>query len=144
LHWTHPLPPGSGFFSKTEVTDQGILFRIEDDHAAELAEGEVTMKGPDEPRIDSLHPETTVAGISFQVHQDHSTLAVLGANFVSGAVVLFDGQAVPTTFGESGFLSAAVHHTLLSTPGTVSVHVRNPDGRLSNKLFFRISTPAGS
>lgn len=148
LRWLNTLDLECDFAVNTQVTARGVVFQIRDDSGRDLVTGEVlTQSGaaealcvgsPPPPCVNSLHPETVVAGESFQVHDDRSTIAVLGVNFDSGATVLFDGHALPTTFGSAGFLSAALHENLFSKPGLAMVRVRNADGQDSNEVLLPI------
>lgn len=54
------------------------------------------------------------------------TLNVVGANFVGGAQVLFNGSPLPTAYINSGYLIATVPAGLVHDAGDVGVSVRNP------------------
>jgi uncharacterized repeat protein (TIGR01451 family) len=72
------------------------------------------------------------------------TLTVNGANFVSGAAVLWNGVARPTTFINATKLTAVLGGGDIALPSTVSVTVVNPapSGGTSNALSFDILAPA--
>ena len=63
-----------------------------------------------------------------------SDVKLQGRAFLAGATVLFDGGTIPATFTDATHLTFTVPGTGGggSTGGTVTVQVRNPDGRLSN------------
>jgi trimeric autotransporter adhesin len=68
-------------------------------------------------------------------------LLVNGSGFSNSSVVKWGGNALPTTFGDSTDLSAAVSISLIATPGTVSVTVSD-SGATSNTVAFGIASPA--
>ncbi len=74
------------------------------------------------PTIAQLSPSSAVAG------GPAFTLAVNGSNFVNGAVVYWNGVALPTAFAMATQVTAAIPASDLSTAGTVPVYVRNPSG----------------
>jgi hypothetical protein len=63
-----------------------------------------------------------------------STQTLKGRAFVSGATVLFNGAAIPSSVTNATTLTFPVPGTGGggSTGGTVTIQVRNPDGRISN------------
>jgi|HubBroStandDraft_6_1064221.scaffolds.fasta_scaffold00458_1 hypothetical protein len=72
------------------------------------------------PTITSLSPSSaTVGGAAF-------TLTVNGTNFISGAVVDFNGNNRTTTFVSSTQITAAILASDLTAPGTAFVNVTNP------------------
>jgi hypothetical protein len=72
------------------------------------------------PTITSLSPSgATVGGAAF-------TLTVNGTNFISGAVVDFNGNNRTTTFVSSTQITAAILASDLTAPGTAFVNVTNP------------------
>jgi hypothetical protein len=72
------------------------------------------------PTITSLSPSSaTVGGAAF-------TLTVNGTNFISGAVVDFNGTNKTTTFVSSTQIMAAILASDLTAPGTAFVNVTNP------------------
>lgn len=85
------------------------------------------------PRILTLSPTSSAAGTQ------SLTLAISGTDFQPGAVVLFQNDPLPTTFVSATQLSALlVNATLLAIPGSRTVAVRNPDGSVSNTVFFQV------
>lgn len=89
----------------------------------------VTANAPD-PVVNSLSPtQATAAGAAF-------TLTVNGANFVSGATVLWNGVSHTTTFVNSTQLTAAISAGDIATAANVSVTVRNPNAAVSNAVTF--------
>jgi hypothetical protein len=71
------------------------------------------------------------------------TLAISGANFVSGSVVNWNGVPLPTTFVNKAQVTAAVAASDVSSAGTVFVTIVNPapGGGISNVAFFQVATP---
>ncbi|HQV69069.1 MAG TPA: IPT/TIG domain-containing protein [Thermoflexales bacterium] len=87
------------------------------------------------PLITALLPNSAPApGAGF-------TLVVQGSQFVAGAVVLWDGISLATTFNSSGQLSAVVPAALLDMPRAVQVIVQNPapGGGASNAAPFTLT-----
>jgi hypothetical protein len=72
------------------------------------------------PSISQLSPGTATAGSAqFQLEVD-------GANFISGAMVNFNGVAQPTTFVSAAKLEATIPASALTTPAMVPVTVTDP------------------
>lgn len=90
------------------------------------------------PSLSLLSPASaTVGGAAF-------TLTVAGSNFVSGAVVNWNGAALATSFVSSTQITAQVPATDISNTGTASVTVSNPTpgGGTSGALTFAVNNPA--
>lgn len=89
------------------------------------------------PTTTALNSNSTVAG------SPGFTLMVTGTNFVSGAVVRWNGADRATTFVSSTQLNAAIPASDLATAGTASVTVFNPapGGGLSNAQSFTVNNP---
>jgi hypothetical protein len=92
------------------------------------------------PVLSSISPSSATAGSAAL------TLSLSGSNFVSGAIVNWNGSALPTTFVSSSGLSASVGQSLLANAGTASVNVTNPapGGGTSGSLTFTITASGGS
>lgn len=73
-----------------------------------------------DPTIGSLGPTTQEAG------SPGFALAVGGSNFVSGAVVSFNGQTLATTYNSLTSLTATVPASAIATAGSYNVTVANP------------------
>lgn len=88
------------------------------------------------PTLTSISPASATAGSAA------TTMVVSGSNFVSGAVVNWNGTALPTTFSSATSLSASISSTLLATAGTASITVFNPSpgGGTSGSLTFTINS----
>ncbi len=90
------------------------------------------------PAITSLSPSSAiVGGAAF-------TLTVNGTNFVSGAVVSFNGNARNTTFVSATQVTAAITTGDIATAGTFNVSVANPlpGGGASGNSPFAVNNPA--
>jgi hypothetical protein len=87
------------------------------------------------PTITSLSPNsTTPGGPAF-------TLTVYGSGFVNGAVVLWNGSPLSTTFqGSTTQLTASVPASLAVIAGTASITVVNPSGMSSNSIGFPVTS----
>ncbi len=95
-----------------------------------------TISSPGAPALTTLSPSTVLAGSAA------FTLVVNGSNFVSGAVVNFNGSARNTTFVNATQVTAAIPATDVAGVGTASITVTNPfGGGISNALNFTISSP---
>ena len=100
--------------------------------------GGVTTSGlpftinPPPPTIASLNPSSaTAGGAAF-------TLTVGGSNFLTGAVVQWNGTALTTTFGSATQLTAAVPASLIAAAGNVSVTVLS-GGTTTSALSFTVN-----
>lgn len=89
------------------------------------------------PAISSLSPTSVVGATTF-------TLTVNGSNFVSGAVIKWNGTNMTTTYVSSTQLTATInkyYDTLSSYPGTATVTIMNPDGGRSSGATITITPP---
>jgi Domain of unknown function DUF11/FG-GAP-like repeat/Putative binding domain, N-terminal len=94
--------------------------------------------GSGTPTIISLQPNNVAAG------SGAFTLVVVGANYVTGSVVNFNGVAEPTAIN-GGQLSASIPASAITTQGTVPVTVTNPSGGgTSNSVNFTITAPGAN
>ncbi|MBX3002149.1 MAG: IPT/TIG domain-containing protein [Caldilineaceae bacterium] len=86
------------------------------------------------PTITSLSPERTSAG------SGATTLTVTGQRFAADAQVLWNGDPLPTTFVNSGQLTAQIDATRLAQGRSVGVAVRNPtpQEQISNVGSFEV------
>ncbi|HEY3065602.1 MAG TPA: galactose oxidase-like domain-containing protein, partial [Methylomirabilota bacterium] len=105
------------------------------------ASGTATVSGtapPPAATLTSLAPNSATAG------GPGFTLTVNGTNFVSGAVVRWNGGTRTTTFVSGTQLTATIPASDIATQGTPQVTVVNPDGQTSNALTFTINGGAQS
>jgi hypothetical protein len=72
------------------------------------------------------------------------TLLIFGQRFLSGAVVKWDGQDLPTTFRSASQLEAVVSGSRLARVGTAQITVANPGSAASPALTFTIVAPVVS
>lgn len=86
------------------------------------------------PYITQLSPSMIQAGSA------SSILTVDGAGFTSGSSILWNGQAIPTTFVSAGQLTAMVDPSLIAQLGwaKISVSTPTPGGGLSAALPLHI------
>jgi len=89
------------------------------------------------PTLSSLSPSAKPAGSTA------FTLTVNGSDFVSGAVVRWDGSDRTTSFINATQVTASIPASDIATPGTAQVTVSNPvpAGGESDALTFTITTP---
>lgn len=85
------------------------------------------------PAIVSITPNTATAGSAA------ITITVSGANFVSGAVVMFGTTSLTTTFVSNTQLTAVVPASSLLNGGVINVTVVNPDKTASGAAGFAIA-----
>ena len=90
-----------------------------------------------QPTISALQPSGTLAGAAGFL------LNVVGADFVSNAIVRWNGNDRPTTFVSKTQLTVFVPATDVAVAGTAQVAVFNPPpgGGVSNSIPFTISVP---
>jgi hypothetical protein len=88
------------------------------------------------PTISGFNPGAVAAGSAA------FTLNVLGARFVPGAIVNWNGSPRPTAFVNSGQLSAEISAADVANVGTASITVFNPapGGGTSSAVSFTISS----
>lgn len=167
---------GAGFVSGASITLNGTAITTAFDSATQLhatipaanvaSAGSVTVgvTNPDKsttntlplmviagglgpaPTLTSISPNTSPAGITSPI-----TLSATGTNFVSGSKVLWNGQAMATTFVSATQLTATIPASQFNIPAsffdpvtgaaTVEVFVLNPDSTVSNELPFTITQP---
>ena len=84
------------------------------------------------PSITSLKPSSAGAGSA------PLSLAVIGANFLAGSGVSFDGTALATTYVSSTLLNATVPATFMASPKVASIVVTNPGGSVSPAASFTV------
>src|SRR4051794_24647162 len=91
------------------------------------------------PKITSVSPAETRAGVDFNVQQGSglSALGIAGSNFEMGAEVLLNGQRQPTASG-GDWVSIVVPREIYSRPGQISIQIRNPGGVDSEPVYFRV------
>ena len=92
---------------------------------------------PSAPAISSLVPASATAG------GPAFTLTVNGSNFVSGAVVRWNGASRTTGFSSSTQLTAAITAADIASAGSAQVSVANPGGATSGASTFTVSAPGG-
>jgi subtilase family serine protease len=86
---------------------------------------------------------STISPTSALVGSAAFTLSVSGSNFISGAVINFNGQPQPTTSVSSTSLTAAISASSIAAAGSFSVTVTNPapNGGTSAASTFTVNNP---
>lgn len=79
-----------------------------------------------EPTPNPVPSGTSISPTTILANSPGFTLTFNGSNFVNGAVVRWNGTALPTTYVSSTTLTATVSSTLLQNAGLVSVTAENP------------------
>jgi hypothetical protein len=94
---------------------------------------------PPPPSITTVSPSSAIVG------GGQLTITVTGTNFVSSAVVQWNGNALATTFLSSTQLQATVTSSNISSAGAAKVTVSNTSaGGVSNSSTFFVGTTGGS
>jgi uncharacterized protein (TIGR03437 family) len=88
------------------------------------------------PAISSLSPISAVTG------GPAFTLTVNGSGFVSGSVVLWNGESLVTTFVSSTQLTAAISAQQIATPGTANIAVSAGSFTSPSAYFSIVSGPS--
>ncbi len=86
------------------------------------------------PTITSLTPNAIPLG------SPATALTVKGTNFQNGALILWNGTQLTTTFADPTTLTATIPANLLTTAGTFPIIVRNPDTLTSPPANFQVTT----
>ncbi len=86
------------------------------------------------PMLKSINPNSVVAGSAA------FTLVATGTNFVSGSQVMWNGNAVTSTFVSATEVHATIAASLVATSGTANIGVTNPGGLASNTLPLAITS----
>lgn len=128
---TPALPVGSTYVQVTN--DDGSTYKLADTYTAVDTQ----------PIIAATSPAIMPIGDRFS----HPDVTVIGMNFSSGSVVLWNGSARPTYFVDESELLVALNPTDTMTPGAATLSVQNPGGGISNtftipiKAFPNITLP---
>lgn len=85
--------------------------------------------------IERLTPAATIVGSAA------FTLSVTGDNFLPGALVLWQGQPLSTTYVNTITVQAQVAAALLAAPQSVNIQVRNPQNPDSLPAPFVVEVP---
>jgi len=104
-----------------------------------IAKSKTDMTAVVLPKITTLGPPGTKAGIGFNVQPDGSSaLSVNGQNFESGSKIILNGKPQSTAFGNDQWLTTTVQKEVYSQPGIIRIQVKNPDGVMSNIIDFPV------
>jgi uncharacterized repeat protein (TIGR03803 family) len=96
-----------------------------------------TIKTPG-PLLSTLSPSSTmVGGAAF-------TLVVIGAHFLHGVTLYWNGTALPTTYLSPLKLKATVPAADIAVAGQARITATNPGSSASNALTFAVNSPAPS
>jgi hypothetical protein len=87
------------------------------------------------PSILGLNPSSVPAGSAF-------VLTVSGANFQSGAAIVWNNISVGSVVQSSGQIAASIPSSFTGTPGSVLIQVLNPNNLRSNSLLLTITGSA--
>jgi trimeric autotransporter adhesin len=103
------------------------------------AEATFTVDNPT-PQLTQIAPQSVGLGAPA------TALTVMGGQFVSGATIAFDGNALPTTYTSLTSLAATIPANLLQASGNHAVVVTNPapGGGTSTSIAFVVTNPTVS
>lgn len=94
------------------------------------------------PIIERLYPDRTPAGTPFNEQPGgRSALGIVGKNFLPGAVIEIDGEALETNFVDTDNVAALVPEKFLPKPRRLRITVRNPDGKRSEPAVLTLTAP---
>ncbi|HEY3743112.1 MAG TPA: IPT/TIG domain-containing protein, partial [Bryobacteraceae bacterium] len=83
----------------------------------------------------SINPPTVPA------NSKATSITATGTGFIQGAVIVFNGAALATTYVNSTTLTGTIPATQLTQTGPVQVTVLNPNGVSSNAVTFTVGPP---
>ena len=138
----------------THIDDEHLSAAVDADHILSGDTISVTTRSPDPANFDSnglpfvveaIPPSVTnVSPISVTAGSPTTMVTVQGANFSDDAEVLWNGESVPTTFTNSGQLTAELDAALLTDGEIAGIAVRNvtPQARISSSVAFEITPQA--
>ncbi len=90
-----------------------------------------------DPFLNSISPATMVAG------SGATQIVLTGSNFMTGAQVLWNGRAIPTTYVNSGEVEGQLTAGQVSKPQMAQIAVSNPGiGGVSDAMTFNITYAA--
>jgi hypothetical protein len=75
--------------------------------------------------------------------QGSFTLLVNGTGFTNSSVVEWNGNPIPTTFGDGTDVAASVSSSFIGAPGNAAITVKD-SGATSNSVAFAIGSPAAA
>jgi len=85
------------------------------------------------PVIDSIDPPAVIVGAQ------NFILTAEGSGFAAGAVLKWNGAALPTAFLSSGGLAAQVTAAQVATAAQIAIVVLNPDGTTSTQQTLTVA-----
>lgn len=94
--------------------------------------------------ISTFYANNTPLSLAFAIAgQAGFTLLVNGTGFTNSAVVEWNGNPLPTMFGDSTDLAATVSDSLIAQPGKATITV-SESGAKSNTVVLSIASPAAA
>jgi probable HAF family extracellular repeat protein len=144
------LKPNSVPSNSTTTSAPALTSQAASESIVAAASGEVTKATkdlPSKPRgfwNGSFVVTTPVMGVtpsSVVVGTNNFQITVNGSNFVSGAIVYWNGLPLNTTLTSSSSLVAAVPVALLASAGYATITAINPGGSPSNGFVIAIVNP---
>ena len=127
--------------SRMECRLAALKFLWEEDGAGGVVCRKEGVRAPAAlpPQVERTDPPSTFVAVPFNVqHDGNSVIGLYGSGFQFGAVVLFDGTALESAVGNSGWMTAYVPSNSYARERTVDVAVRNTDGQISNVIQFEV------
>jgi sugar lactone lactonase YvrE len=124
---TSALPPGVDFLTSSYPGDTNL--------AASVSQPLSYTVSQRAPTITSLNPNAVYAG------SGDTVVTITGTNFLNGAVVSVNGTNQAATFVSATELTTTLTAAQLSTAGTLTLTVVNPDGGASNAAVVTVAAP---
>jgi len=94
--------------------------------------------------ISTYYPNNTALSLAWAIAgQGGFTLLVSGTGFTNSAAVQWNGNVLPTMFGDSTDLAAIVTDALIAAPGKATITVSD-SGATSNTVILPIASPAAA
>jgi len=125
--------PLSGALVTAAMVAQPGQFPVVVVNPAGATSGAQTLAVVNAPVIDSIDPATVTTGAG------NFTLTAEGSGFAAGAVLKWNGGALPTTYLSSGTLTAQVTAAQVAGAAQVTVLAVNPDGTASNQQKLTVA-----
>ena len=92
------------------------------------------------PYLLVVTPRGTVEKTPFNIQADGgSAFSANGKGFDPHAVITANGRKLPTSFGNSGWLTSEMPSELYEKPGVVTIKVLDSNGQESNSFDFKVT-----
>ena len=125
------------FFAKAGVL--AVSVDLPDGRVSNQLPWVILPKSGPPPAVLQLYPPSTKAGQKFNVQSDgQSAMGLTGRGFLPGAKIFLNGEEVNSTFDDLDRMGCLFPEKFFAQAGEVRVTVRNPDGKESAPLMFKV------